>query len=1315
MRIVFFDAIQEAHVTASLERAFIAAGHEVYATGRFGRGVDVADPQRVFRVAGPHLERIRAFRPDWILVFRPASAPPPVLAALRATGGQLATWLSDDPVLYGLSYRSAPEDYDLVLHCGDARVLAFYEEQVGRPTGVNLPFWTDHIAFPHVYGRRPAEATVMFLGNLAGPVRRRRYEQLAAMRHDVRVYGSVEEDPAGLSAGFLDTDAEVVAAGARARLALNIPQFFADHRGSPTWFDGLDALGRFELPSRVIQYAAMGLPIVSISPGAEPIASFPELPVCDSVADADDWIARALAEGTLDELSAGVSRRFDAHFSAAARVMAFEALAAGEEDWRRMDASERALWFTRFDATPTTGPVHGDAPTCGAVAASAALTATVCAAEPADRPVTTEPGTMHGVAVVHARQPSRFSGLDVTLRQLHADGAEPALWGPETVDEIADPATGAWSWLIDPRRAVPALRQAGADVLVLAEGVGVDVAAARALRQAGIATLLLLRDEPLTRAQAQAVDLVVCVGPGIVRRSGLLHSLGDAVHVPALVEREFLDLVRRTSPLSRPAVVGVAPTDDQAPDLRAWAPSPRVDGEGGAETEAPAERLDPATLREADLAQLCAALRRRRVLLEPVTIRGHRVHSALTGHALCAADRVLAPRWQDVDRPDVFAPRLLRAGTAAEAHARLDGDGQDADAGPGRARSDRDLFCSASDAGALLPAWFETARCRARARHDRAPLGQAPVRIAVVHGGRHPHADEDRAVVDALHALGHRVLEVNVARHDDVVHEVPGARGTALKVDLAPLERLVQRARPQVVLFAGRRLRPTPECARGLERDGVVRAALVRDPSAAVPNASLGVDAAVCLTDAAGPADLRDRLTAFLATALTTAAQPLPDVGVAEPAETRPGAPEQAGPGAQSPDADSPGRTVLISGYYGAGNIGDELLLRTLLERLERTREDVVPVVAAVDPAAVEREHGVQAFARADLREAEAWAARSSGVLLGPGGHWHDYSIARAGGLAGTFTGTRYSPAHLAQLPLMVRAHGGRVVVHGMGVGPLTDPAARAAVHLTGMQADLVSVRDDASRRLLEPMSQAWPATVTVAPDVVHALQLPDLHASGSHPGAPDGQDGAVPTGPDAPGWIAVNLRPWDAPSAGLDPRGPRACLGPVVDVARQCGLGLWFVAMQPTDEDEYEALVETAAGRVPVALLPADAPHGHLLHVLGGAAALVAMRLHASLLRHCLGGPAVGLSYDPKVSAHYAQLGRAEFCLPLDRAASDVGETLRAALRESPVHGGPGLPAPTRRAIEHARTGARAALDAALAVLCSGPAHVLDPSWRRR
>ncbi|WP_284980199.1 glycosyltransferase [Arthrobacter sp. fls2-241-R2A-200] len=349
MRIALFDGIVETHVASSLERALVAAGHSVLNTGKVGHGYKFATGPGQLHVLNTTLDKVIDFRPDVIFVFRPASLPMPLLERAKRTGARLVAWLSDDPVLWDLSYGPVVESYDVVLHCGTARVLEFYESMFGRPTGVNFPFWTDQTAFPYVFGSQPRESDAIFLGNVHDEVRRTRYFDLGSLTSSIRIHGNVGRDYYHIGGGFLDSDQEVVEAGARTGLAINIPQYFRDHQGLETWFEGLDKLGFFQYPSRVIQYAAMGIPIVSVVPDAHDLASFPEIVCVDSITQVDATVQSLLASGSLESLSRSTHDRFLRNYSAASRVMALESVLS-DDSWTTLNATERSLWFTQFDA-----------------------------------------------------------------------------------------------------------------------------------------------------------------------------------------------------------------------------------------------------------------------------------------------------------------------------------------------------------------------------------------------------------------------------------------------------------------------------------------------------------------------------------------------------------------------------------------------------------------------------------------------------------------------------------------------------------------------------------------------------------------------------------------------------------------------------------------------------------------------------------------------------------------------------------------------------------------------------------------------------
>jgi hypothetical protein len=351
MRISFFDTIVETHVPDSLERALAARGHEVLTTGKVWRLSAFPTQDADLRRLAAAVDRVIEWKPDVLLCFRPAALPPPLLGRLERAGIHLMAWLSDDPVFWGGTYGHVADGYRTVLHCGAAPVLDFYERAHGRPTGVNMPFFTDGVAFPHRYDPDRASYDVLFLGNVDKGVRAGRYDTLAGLGVDVHVHGRVAEDPAGIGRGYLDSDTEVQRAASGARLGLSIPQFFRDYGGTEHDFPGLAELGHFQYPSRVVQYAAMGLPVVSVAdPGY--VADFPELVVSTGEAAAlRGSVTDLLADpAALRERGASTYQRFRRQFSAASRAMLLEHLAT-DDGWRTLDAAERASLYARFDGS----------------------------------------------------------------------------------------------------------------------------------------------------------------------------------------------------------------------------------------------------------------------------------------------------------------------------------------------------------------------------------------------------------------------------------------------------------------------------------------------------------------------------------------------------------------------------------------------------------------------------------------------------------------------------------------------------------------------------------------------------------------------------------------------------------------------------------------------------------------------------------------------------------------------------------------------------------------------------------------------------
>jgi polysaccharide pyruvyl transferase WcaK-like protein len=72
---------------------------------------------------------------------------------------------------------------------------------------------------------------------------------------------------------------------------------------------------------------------------------------------------------------------------------------------------------------------------------------------------------------------------------------------------------------------------------------------------------------------------------------------------------------------------------------------------------------------------------------------------------------------------------------------------------------------------------------------------------------------------------------------------------------------------------------------------------------------------------------------------------------------------------------------VLISGYYGFGNLGDEMLLQVIVDGLRRRFPPVLLEVLSATPLATAASRRVEAVPRWDRRSICAAIARSDVVL----------------------------------------------------------------------------------------------------------------------------------------------------------------------------------------------------------------------------------------------------------------------------------------------------------------------------------------------
>ncbi|MEW5763106.1 MAG: polysaccharide pyruvyl transferase CsaB [Bacillota bacterium] len=328
---------------------------------------------------------------------------------------------------------------------------------------------------------------------------------------------------------------------------------------------------------------------------------------------------------------------------------------------------------------------------------------------------------------------------------------------------------------------------------------------------------------------------------------------------------------------------------------------------------------------------------------------------------------------------------------------------------------------------------------------------------------------------------------------------------------------------------------------------------------------------------------------------------------------------------------------IIISGYYGFKNSGDEAMLCAIINALREKIPGVEIVVLSHRPAETAAEFGVRAVSR--WNPFRLWRELGAADLLLSGG----------GSLLQDVTGP-FSILYYLGVIYLARLRGRKVCLYGQGVGPLRYLHSRWLTRRIVSRVDLVTLRDPASRQELEGLGVKAPIYVTADP-VLGVSTTPGDLARGREILARAGGGGQPALG--------ISLRPW----AGA----PRlvevfAALG---DRLSRAGWDIVFVPMQGAADLAVIRQV-TAKMREKSIVLDRVGGFRDLMAVAGCFAVAVGMRLHFLVFAALAGVPVIGLGYDPKVNRFLEQVGMG----PAEDLAGVAPERLEARVREFAAQG---------------------------------------------
>ena len=332
---------------------------------------------------------------------------------------------------------------------------------------------------------------------------------------------------------------------------------------------------------------------------------------------------------------------------------------------------------------------------------------------------------------------------------------------------------------------------------------------------------------------------------------------------------------------------------------------------------------------------------------------------------------------------------------------------------------------------------------------------------------------------------------------------------------------------------------------------------------------------------------------------------------------------------------------LLVSGYYGFQNAGDEAILGAFMQSVRDLKHPVTVTVLSNTPAVTAQKYGCRAVYRFNLFAVLRAIRRCDLLISGGGSLLQDKSSTR-------------SIIYYLSIIRLAKAFKKPVMLYANGIGPVNRPRNRRRVRNVVGRANMITLREESSRDELLRMG----------------VTGPEMHVTADPIFLFDGTDEAR---------AAQTLRqagiPEDKPIVGISVRKLR--LGPEF-VARMAKLGdrlaqelgytVVFIAMQmPSDLNISREIIKKMTA--PAYTLAGDFSPEALISASGRMDLVITMRLHTMLFAAKARTPIIGLVCDPKIEYFLEKLEMPSGG-PVEEIQPDVlMEQAKALLAEKEVY----------------------------------------------
>ncbi|MCK8824091.1 polysaccharide pyruvyl transferase CsaB [Fuchsiella alkaliacetigena] len=303
-------------------------------------------------------------------------------------------------------------------------------------------------------------------------------------------------------------------------------------------------------------------------------------------------------------------------------------------------------------------------------------------------------------------------------------------------------------------------------------------------------------------------------------------------------------------------------------------------------------------------------------------------------------------------------------------------------------------------------------------------------------------------------------------------------------------------------------------------------------------------------------------------------------------------------------------KEVVLLGYYGFDNLGDEAILAAIISSLQHSYPNLKITVLSATPKKTKQTYGVRAVDRFSFKQVIKTFRKADLLLLGGGSLLQDVTSWRS---LYYYLGLIYLAKKLDML----------VSLYAQGMGPVNFSFNRALLVKILNQVDWLSVRDVDSQQLLTN----WGVTKQIELSVDPTFNLDFTKPK-------EDKELEVASGfSSSNSLLGVAVRYWSAAPDYLEK------LAVVLNrIQSQLGVTICLLPFKKPEDLEASYELESKLQGDSRLFTGSYAPR-QMAALIGELDLLIGVRLHALILAALQEVPLLGLSYDPKVDGFLARL----------------------------------------------------------------------------